>query len=102
MNLAIIHALGRLYRTTKEDRYLHMMRVIEKDWELEGDYFRTGLAGVEFYRTPAPRWESLHDLQGLLELYLITGDDRYRTAFLHHWDSIRRLDRQKHRRLLFR
>jgi DUF1680 family protein len=94
MNLAIIHALGRLYRTTKEERYLQMMRVIEKDWELEGDYFRTGLAGVEFYRIPKPRWESLPDLQGLLELYLITGDERYRTAFLHHWDSIRRLDRR--------
>ena len=94
MNLAIIHALGRLYRTTKEERYLQMMRVIEEDWELEGDYFRTGLAGVEFYRIPKPRWESLPDLQGLLELFLITGDERYRTAFLHHWDSIRRLDRR--------
>jgi DUF1680 family protein len=94
MNLAIIHALGRLYRTTKEDRYLQMMRVIEQDWEQEGDYFRTGLAGVEFYRTPKPRWESLPDLQGLLELFLITGDVRYRTAFLHHWNSIRRLDRR--------
>jgi len=94
MNLAIIHGLGRLYRTTREDRYLQMMRVIEQDWELEGDYFRTGLAGIEFYRTPKPRWESLPDLQGLLELFLITGDERYRLAFLHHWDSIRRLDRR--------
>ncbi len=94
MNLAIIHALGRLYRTTREERYLRMMRVIEEDWELEGDYLRTALAGLEFYQTPKPRWESLPDLQGLLELYLITGDDRYRTALLHHWDSIRRLDRR--------
>ena len=94
MNLAVIHALGRLYRITHEERYLQMMRVIEKDWEQEGDYFRTGLAGVEFYRTPKPRWESLPDLQGLLELFLITGDVRYRTAFLHHWHSIRRLDRR--------
>ena len=94
MNLAIIHALGRLYRLTQQERYLRMMREIEKDWELEGDYFRTGLAGVEFYRTPKPRWESLHDLQGLVELYLITGDQRYRTAFLNLWNSIRRLDRR--------
>jgi DUF1680 family protein len=94
MNLAIIHALGRLYRATNEERYLKMMRVIEEDWQLEGDYFRTGLAGVEFYKTPKPRWESLPDLQGLLELFLITGDVRYRTAFLNHWNSIRRLDRR--------
>ena len=94
MNLAIIHSLGRLYRLTQEEKYLRLMRVIEEDWQKEGDYFRTGLAGVEFYRTPKPRWESLPDLQGLLELFLITGDVRYRTALLHHWDSIRRLDRR--------
>lgn len=39
-----------------------------------GDYYRTGLAGQEFYRTPRPRWESLHAIQGLVELYRITGD----------------------------
>lgn len=94
MNLAVIHTLGRLYRLTGQERYLKQMREIEKDWELEGDYFRTGLAGVEYYRTPKPRWESLHDVQGLVELYRITGDDRYRTAFLHHWNSIRCWDRR--------
>ncbi len=94
MNLAIIHALGRLYRITGEKRYLQLMREIEKDWEQEGDYFRTGLSGVDFFQTPKPRWESLHDLQGLVELYLITGDERYRTALLNHWHSIRRLDRR--------
>lgn len=94
MNLAIIHALGRLYRVKREERYLRMMREIEKDWQQAGDYLRTGVAGVEFFRTPKPRWESLHDLQGLVELYQITGDERYRTAFLHHWHSMRRWDRR--------
>ncbi len=94
MNLAIIHALGRLYRQTDNERYLQLMRRIEKDWELEGDYLRTGLAGIEFYQTPKPRWESLPDLQGLVELYRITGESQYRTAFLNHWHSIRRLDRR--------
>ncbi len=94
MNLAIIHALGKLYRQTGKERYLQLMRRIEKDWELEGDYLRTGLAGTEFYQTPKPRWESLPDLQGLVELYRITGRPKYRTAFLNHWHSIRRLDRR--------
>jgi DUF1680 family protein len=94
MNLAIIHALGMLYRRSGQPRYLQMMREIEKDWEQAGDYLRTGLAGVEFYRTPRPRWESLHDLQGLVELYRITNDPRYRHALLHHWNSIRRWDRR--------
>ena len=93
MNLAMIHGLACLYRVTNEPRYLAMAREIEKDWEKAGDYFRAGLAGAEFFRTRRPRWESLHDLQGLAQLHLITGDDRYRRSFLHHWQSIRRWDR---------
>ncbi|MHB8898183.1 MAG: beta-L-arabinofuranosidase domain-containing protein [Thermoguttaceae bacterium] len=94
MNLAVIHGLGRLYRKTGEPRYRRMMEEIVADWEKAGDYFRTGLAGVEYFRIPRPRWESFHDLQGLVELYVVTGDDRYRQAFLHHWHSIRRWDRR--------
>ncbi len=93
MNMAVLHGLGMLYRLTGKGTYLRMMREIEKDWERGGDYFRQGLAGVEFYRTPRPRWESLHDVQGLVELYRITGDPRYRTAFVNLWKSIARLDR---------
>lgn len=93
MNMAVIHGLGYLYRLTGEDRYLRMMREIEKDWERAGDYLRAGLSGVEFFESPRPRWESLHDLQGLLELHRITGDVRYRTSFSHHWRSIARWDR---------
>jgi DUF1680 family protein len=93
MNMAIIHVLGWIYRETGQDRYLRMMRQIEKEWEQAGDYFRTGLAGTEFYKTPKPRWESLHDVQGLVELYQITGDERYKTAFENLWWSIQRYDR---------
>jgi len=92
MNMAVIHGLGWLYRLTRELRYLRMMREIEKDWERAGDYLRTGLDGREFYQTPRPRWESLHDLQGLVELYRVTGDANYRQAFEHHWRSIFRWD----------
>lgn len=92
MNLSVIHGLALLYAKTKEPRYLRMAEEILKDFERAGDYFRTGLAGIEFFRTPRPRWESLHAVQGLAELYLLTGDERYRRAFLHHWASIRRFD----------
>ncbi len=94
MNMAAIHGLGMLYRKTGEPRYRELMTQIEQDWQRSGDYFRTGVAGEEFARTPRPRWESLHDLQGLTELYRITGDKRYRDALLQHWNSIRRWDRR--------
>lgn len=93
MNMAIIHSLGWLYRLTGQPRYFQLMRQIEKDWERAGDYLRAGLAGVDFYATPRPRWESLHDLQGLVELWRITGQTQYRQAFVQHWRSIARWDR---------
>ncbi len=94
MNMAIVHGLGELYRVTSEARYLEMAREVEKDWERAGDYLRTGLKGLEFFQTPRPRWESLHDLQGLLVLWRITGEEPYRTSFEHHWRSILRFDRR--------
>lgn len=94
MNLAVIHVLGRLYRATGNERYLRQMQGIVRDFEGAGDYYRTGKAGVPFFRTPRPRWESLHDLQGLVELYRITGDESYRDAFVNLWRSIRDWDRR--------
>ncbi len=94
MNMAILTGILRLYRITGEPRYLRMAREVEKDWERAGDYLRAGLDGQEFFRTPRPRWESLHDLQGLLELWQVTGEPLYREAFEHHWRSIRRWDRR--------
>ena len=92
MNMSVIHGMARLYRKTGDARYLRMVQEILKDFEGAGDYYRTGLAGKEFFRTPRPRWESLHALQGMVELYRITGDESFRTSFLHHWASMRRFD----------
>lgn len=94
MNLSTVHGLALLYQRTGEPRYLRLAEEVVKDFEGAGDYLRQGLAEVPFYRTPRPRWESLHCLQGLVELYRITGDDRYRRSFLNLWSSIRRHDRR--------
>ncbi len=92
MNMSVIHGMARIYRKTGNPRYLRMTNEILKDFEKAGDYYLTGLAGKEFFRTPRPRWESLHALQGMVELYRITGDETFRTAFLHHWASMRRFE----------
>ncbi len=94
MNMAILTSMAMLYRLTGEPRYLRMAREVEKDWERAGDYLRAGLDGREFFRSPRPRWESLHDLQGLVEMWRVTGESKYRDAFVHHWRSIRRWDRR--------
>ncbi len=92
MNMAVSHVLTDLHRRTGDARYLGMVREIEKDWQRAGDYARTGEKGVPFYKTPSPRWESLHDLQTLAELWRVTGEPRYREAFTSHWRSIREFD----------
>ncbi len=115
MNMSILTAMAMLHRVTGspceiipaagtrpaaraisqgEPRYLRMAREVEQDWERAGDYLRAGLDGREYYQSPKPRWESLHDLQGLVEMWRITGERKYREAFEHHWRSIRRWDRR--------
>jgi hypothetical protein len=59
MNMAVSHVMAELHRRTGEPRYSETCQEIEKDWERAGDYARTGAAGVPFYKTPLPRWESL-------------------------------------------
>jgi len=95
MNQAIAHGMLLLYRETGEPRYLEMAHRVERDWETPpaGDYVRTALAGLPFWQTPKPRWESLHNLMAIAELALVTGDDRYRRAFTHIWWSIVEGDR---------
>ena len=95
MNQAPIHTLAWLYRLTGEKRYLDMARTIEREFEIPpaGDYIRTALAGQEFYQTPKPRWESLHPIMGLVELFYATGEEKYRQAFEHLWWSMLKGDR---------
>ncbi len=100
MNLAPAHSLAILYRKTRKPEYLRMALQIvdefaaQKDGApLAGDYLRQPLEGKEFYETPKPRWESLHPIMGLAELYRLTRKPEFRTAFERIWWSIRNHDR---------
>jgi len=94
MNMAVMHILGLLHRETGRASYLRLMREVEQDWRKPpaGDYHRLAAQGIEFYQTPKPRWESLHPMLGLAELFRITGDESYRQALVHWWQSIHRTD----------
>ena len=95
MNQAPVHALARLYRLTNERRYLRMAEQLVEEFAIPpaGDYLRAALAGKEFWDSPKPRWESLHPIMGLNELYLATGKDQYSRAFEHLWWSMLKGDR---------
>lgn len=92
MNMAIIHGMTLLYRATGEKAYLDMALRVRSNFRAAGNYRCAGWFSEEFYLTPRPRWESLHSLQGMAELALLTHDEVDRTSFLHHWASIRRFD----------
>ncbi|QEG33936.1 beta-L-arabinofuranosidase domain-containing protein [Bythopirellula goksoeyrii] len=95
MNQAVVHSLAILYQRTGETKYLDLAEEIVLDFSAPnaGNYLQAGLEGLEFYQIPKPRWESLHSLIGLAELYWITGNPDYREAFEHFWWSIVKLDR---------
>ena len=100
MNLAVVHSLCLLYRVSPEQRYLDMaLQIVDefaatsKGEPLAGDYLNAGLQGREFFDTPKPRWESLHPIMALVELYWLTGEERFRSAFEQIWWSIVKLDR---------
>lgn len=99
-NMAPVHSLAILYCKTGVQKYLNMaLQIVDeftaygKDGIRAGDYLRQALDGKEFFQTPLPRWESLHPIMGLAELYWITGEEKYRQAFEQIWWSIVKLDR---------
>ena len=94
INTSIIHALGILYQETGHDLYLQGIQHIQTFWEKLGGrgYYHQAMDGVEFYQSASHRWEILHALQGLSELYRITGDETYKQAQLHYWHSILKTD----------
>jgi DUF1680 family protein len=95
-NQAIAHALTVLYEFTGQAKYLELALAIESDWASStgvNGFLEHALAGGEFYNGPRPRWETLHDVQAIAELYFITGQASYRQAFEQIWRSIRQFDR---------
>jgi DUF1680 family protein len=92
-NLSCLHIFALLYHDNQ--RYAQMAHEILRDWETPegGGQFRAALAGVPFFQTPKPRWERLHAIQGLAEIYMRTGDENCRRAFEQIWWSILESDR---------
>lgn len=80
MNLAPYHMFALLYQKTGARHYLDFALQIEGDFAHNGNYLSNALGGLPFYRSPKPRWESLHILMGFPVLYRATGCEDYLRA----------------------
>lgn len=105
MNLSITHAFAYFYNLTGDERYLtEALRILNKDWESDdkgggglwehraGDWYNVALSGKEFYEGRKPRWEALHAIMALGELYKATGEESYYIAMENTWWSILKTD----------
>ncbi|MEI6579276.1 MAG: beta-L-arabinofuranosidase domain-containing protein, partial [Eubacteriales bacterium] len=94
MNLAPLHIFALLYQKTKDERYLRFALEIEKDLESPeaGNYINHSLNGLEYFECPKPRWESLHVIMGIAEMYRCTGDEKYLNVAKQIFYSILKTD----------
>ena len=94
MNLAPIHVFVLLYHLTGKQEDLDFALEIETDIadEQAGNYIEHALNGLEYYQCPKPRWESIHVILGILELYRATGKDYYRQVVEQIFWSILKTD----------
>lgn len=94
MNYALGHVFAILYRETKEQKYLDFALEVVRDFAAPGcgNYYHLALEGQEYYKTPKPRWESLHAIMALSQLYYCTGEESYKRAFVQIWHSITQTD----------
>ena len=95
VNFALLHGIAMMYRRVGEPRYLALANRIVEDMARSGDWLNLGASGVPYWQLPrnGTRWESLHAVQGFVEMFRITGESRYRDAAINLWRSLREYDR---------
>jgi DUF1680 family protein len=70
-------------------------QIVKNGFPQAGDYYNRGRAGKSFCTSPSPigtRWEQVHAVMALAELYWATGKTDYKTAFENIWWSIAEFD----------
>ncbi len=104
-NFAISHLFIILYRETGDGRYLEAARyIVDVEWGLEypdfytsrvlrADWLNAASDGKAFYQSNQPRWEGLHTIATLADLWVVTGERRYYDGLEHIWQSIVDCDR---------
>lgn len=88
---SISHAMILLNKVTHEQRYLDFANYIVSEAcnEIDGvSYFRLGRERKALSEFPACRWEGVHNIQTLSEIYWLNGDAEYREAYQYLWQTM--------------
>ncbi|MBO4356368.1 MAG: glycoside hydrolase family 127 protein [Clostridia bacterium] len=93
MNVSIAHGYAVLYERTHDLKYYEAAKYcVKKAWKIDGNWYENALAGKDYYETKSKRWECLHAIMALGELYRITGDEDYFNAMDQIWWSLLKTD----------
>lgn len=97
-NTSAAHGLLLLYRKTGDKRYLDLAKeIVDVVLPMSGlDYLNRALKGKPFRDNPVPhgeRWESFPGITAFTELYWLTGDIKYATAYKRIWREITKGDK---------
>jgi DUF1680 family protein len=91
-NLACAHVFTLLYRETGIARYLDVASTLYGYWMSDCGYPGGDPGNAPpYFQFSQPRWEGLHDVQTLAELYLLGSAPQnasFRTLFTSIWESI--------------
>ncbi|WP_349314923.1 beta-L-arabinofuranosidase domain-containing protein [Chitinophaga sp. MM2321] len=93
---AISHAIVMLYRETGDTRYLDFANYIMGEvWNEPGGvaYSRLGRERLPVRDFPVRRWEGVHNIMALSEMYWLTGDTSCKQGYEHLWRTLRRTER---------
>jgi len=90
INMSFLHVFCLLYKVTGNKKYLDFTLEYIKYFENNNilNYLTYAIEGIDLYKMGKPRWEVLHYIRSFKELYLITGENKYKKAFKNCFWSI--------------
>lgn len=93
-NGSIVHGFALIYEKTQDIKFYEAAKsMIHKTWLAGSNWLNNALEGKEFAdSTVNTRWENMHHLMALGEMYRITGDEQYYTAMDQIYWSLLKTD----------
>ncbi len=93
---AISHAAALVFRETGKPAYGQFVSyLVHEAWNESGGvaYYKLGQDEKSVADFPVRRWEGVHNIQALAEMYWLTGNKTYQKAYEHLWSTLLKTER---------